>query len=535
MVMPGRRRLIAGSVGAVLVVLVVVAVLVLSGGSRTAPPNAAAAIVPADALAYVNLSLNSGRPAVSQTLKLAARFPDFPLAGGAVLGRLSTVIAGGRTADYARQIRPWLGGEAALALLDTTTSTAGSLLVLEVTDAGRARAFVHAEGAVGAGAERRTALQRYPNGNELAFIGHFLVLGQDASVRAAIDVAAGAGRSLARDAIYRRTSAGQPGDRVLDAYASLAGVRRLLADQGGAIGAVGALLYQPALQGVAMSVSPTSQGLGVRIHSVLDPTLVNLSGASSPAFTPTLASAMPADASLMLDVSGLDRVAPRVLNAGSSAGVAGGIGPLLSRLGAALRSEGVNVADIVSIFHGEAAVAVVPHGQTPTLVIVARTANPARTQSELAGLEAPLAQLFAPAAKGSASAPVFNDRTVDGVTVHQLALASGLQLDYAVFRGLVVISTSQQGISAVARRAGSTLARTAPFRAVLGDRPSRVTALVYADLGKLLSVGSSTGVTSTLSAVTDDLKRVGAVGLSATRGASDSTAQLSIQVPAPAR
>jgi hypothetical protein len=58
-----------------------------------------------------------------------------------------------------------------------------------------------------------------------------------------------------------------------------------------------------------------------------------------------------------------------------------------------------------------------------------------------------------------------------------------------------------------------------------------VNALVYADLRKLLSVGSSTGLTSTLSAVTDDLKRVGAVGLSSVRGATDSTAQLSIQVP----
>ena len=69
---------------------------------------------------------------------------------------------------------------------------------------------------------------------------------------------------------------------------------------------------------------------------------------------------MPAGASLILDVSGLDKVAPRVLDAGSSAGVAGGIGPLLTRLGTALKSEGVNVADIVSIFHREAAVAIVP-------------------------------------------------------------------------------------------------------------------------------------------------------------------------------
>jgi hypothetical protein len=526
---PGRPRLAAAALGA-LVVVIVVAVLALAGGSGSAPPNAAAALVPADALAYVNVSLDRRRPAVGQALAVAARFPDFPLAGGALLSRLANVVAGGRTADYARQIRPWLGSEASLALLDTTTSTAGSLVLLDVRNPARARSFVRAEGAVPAGSDRGWELERYANGNELAFLGHFLVIGQDASVRAAIDVAAGAAGSLAADATYRRATGGQAGDRALDAYASVAGVRRLLADQGGAIGALGSLLYQPALQGAALAVTPAANGLGVRIHSVLDPTLVNVNGTPSAAFAPTLASVIPAGASLMLDVSGLDRVAPRVLNAGSSSGVAGGIGQLLTRLGSALRSEGVNVADIISIFHREAAVAVVPHGRAPTLVIVARTTNPARIQTELAALQAPLAQLFAPAGNGSASAPVFNDRTVGGVTIHQLALSAGLQLDYAVFRGLVVISTGMPGIAAVAQRTG-TLAGAAPYRAVLGGHPSRVTALVYADLGKLVSAGTSTGLTTTLSAITADLKRVGAVGLRSVRGASDSTAQLTIQVP----
>jgi uncharacterized protein DUF3352 len=526
-----RRRLVAGGLAVLVAAVIVVAVLARSGATGSGGPNAAAAIVPADALAYVNVSLDGRRPGVGQALAMARRFPDFPVAAGALLSRLSNVIAGGRAVDYARQIRPWLGDEAALALLDTTTSTAGSLLILETRDTARARTFVRSEGAVAAGSTQATTLLRYPNGNELAFLGRFVVIGQDASVRAAVGVSTRHAGSLATDATYRRASAGETGDRVLEAYASLAGVRRLLADHGGAIGALGSLLYQPALQGAAMTVAPTAAGFGVRIHSVLDPTLVKVNSAPNAAFTPTLASVMPAGASLMLDVNGLDRVAPQVLDAGASAGVAGGIGPLLTRLGAALRSEGVSVPDIISIFHREAAVAVVPHGGSPMLVIVARTPDPARTQRELGALEAPLAQLFAPAGNGSASAPVFNDRTVGSVTVHQLALSAGLQLDYAVFRGLVVISTGMQGISAVAQRSGGTLNRAAAYRAVLGGHSSRVTALVYADLGKLVSAGASTGLTATLSAITDDLKRVGAVGLSSVRGATDSTAQLTIQVP----
>ncbi len=149
---------------------------------------------------------------------------------------------------------------------------------------------------------------------------------------------------------------------MLDAYASLAGVRRLLSPQGGLVGALGNLLYQPALEGVAMAVSPTAGGARIQVHSVLDPTLEKLSPPATAAFTPTLQNVMPAGSILMLDVTGLDRVAPHVLNAGASAGVAGGLGPLLSRLGGALGSEGINVSNIVSIFDRETAVAIVPNG-----------------------------------------------------------------------------------------------------------------------------------------------------------------------------
>ena len=170
-----------------------------------------------------------------------------------------------------------------------------------------------------------------------------------------------------------------------------------------------------------------------------------------------------------------------MLNAGSAAGLAGGIGPLLSRLGSALRSEGVNVSDLVSIFHREAALAIVGGGQSPTLVVVARTPDQSRTQHELAALEAPLAQLFSAPGKNQSSVPVFDDRQVGGVTAHQLQLATGFQLDYAVFRGLVVISTSLAGIQDVAQQT-RPLSRDPAFTSVLGSGARRVTSLVFANL-----------------------------------------------------
>jgi hypothetical protein len=534
-----RRRRAAAILGllGVAAVVALVAVLLSGGGAGGAGGSGGsgvpAALIPTDALAYVDVDIDRGDPAVTQAFEVARRLPDFPLLGAAVAGRLGAVLGGGRQVDFSTGISPWLGGHAALALLNTSTSTAGALIVVSVADEARARAFLRSVGATAHGSYRGRALLAAPNGDELAFAGGDLMIGQDTAVRAAIDVAAGAAPSLAASAVYRRAGLGPGGGSVLDAYASAAGVRRVLADQSGILGAAGALLSQPALQGVAVALTPTRKGAAIRIHSALDPALEKVGPQGSPAttFTPSLPALMPAASSLLVDVPDLAKVAPQVLNAGSAAGLAGGIGPVLTRLGAALRSEGVNVSDLVSIFHHEAALAIVGSGRSPTLVVVARTAHQSRTQSELAQLEAPLAQLFSAPGKNQSSEPVFNDREIGGVTAHQLQLATGFQLDYAVFHGLVVISTGLQGIQDVTQQA-RPLSRAPAFAAVLGGAARQVTSLVFADLATLSGAGQQSGLSAgSLGArLEPDLRRITGVGLTSTRGATDSTTRVTIAV-----
>ncbi|HTU95323.1 MAG TPA: DUF3352 domain-containing protein [Solirubrobacteraceae bacterium] len=531
-----RRRRTAAAVGllgvAALVALVVVLLTGGSGAGSSGGGGAPAAVVPADALAYVDLDINRKDPAVTQALEVLQRLPDFAVLATAASSRLGSVL-GGQSLDFSTGVSPWLGGGAALALLNTTTSTAGALIVVDVTDEARARSFLRSAGATARGSYRGHALLTASNGDELAFAHGELLIGQDAAVREAIDVAAGARPSLAASPTYRRATQGQGSGSVLDAYASAAGVRRVLADQSGILGAIGGLLSQPALQAVAIALTPTQKGAAIRIHSALDPALEKVGPNASPpaAFTPTLPALMPAASSLLLDVADLARVAPTVLDAGSAAGVAGGIGPLLTRLGSALRSEGVNVSDLTSIFRHEAAVAVVGGGQSPALVVVARTTDQAQTQHELAQLEAPLAQLFSTPGKNQSSEPVFNDRQLGAVTAHQLQLTTGFQLDYAVFHGLVVISTSLAGVQDVADQTRS-LAHDPGYDAVLGGATSQTTSLVFANVAALLSAtqqsGSSAG--SLTARLMPDLRAITGVGLTSTRGAADSTTQVTVAV-----
>jgi hypothetical protein len=516
------------ALGAVVVVLAVL----LSGLGQAGPDTGAAALVPADALAFVSVSTDAGSPEVKQALALAKEFPAYAGVRAALLGRLSAIVSGSPRPGAPSALPSWAGGEAAIALLNTATASAGSLVALEVSDRSRAAVFLDRSGATTRGQYRGTALLGYPSGTELAFVRQFLVLGQDAGVRAAIDAADGFAPSLASSAAYVRAAEGEPADRVLDAYASVAGVNRILTARGGALGALGRLLDQPALEGVTLSLSPRPRGAEIRIHSALDPTLTRLAGPPAEPFTPSLARYLPSGTTLMLDVADLPRVAPGILGAGAAAGFAGGLAPLLSRLGAALGSEGVDIRGVLSaIFGGESAVAIVAHASTPTLVVIARIRDEARTKDQLAALELPLSQLFPAPNSGPGGTPTFNDVTVAGVTAHQLALNPGLQLDYAVLGHLVVISTSLRGIAAVAQHR-SSLQSEADYRTELGARPTSVTSLLFLDFSQLLSLGEQTGLTGRgrIRALLPDLQRIRAIGLSSTSGEAESTAELSLRI-----
>jgi hypothetical protein len=498
------------------------AVVLASSSGPEPPATGTAAVVPANVLAYVHVSTDPRRPAVRNALALGPRLPTYPLIAAQVIARLTALIGGGANVDFDRDIRPWLGREVALALLNTSTSSAGSELVLDVARPAAARAFVARAGALPDGSYRSTKLYRYRSGATLAFLRHYLVLGQDASVRAGIDAASGAAPSLASSDLYRQAASGEPADRVLDAYVSSEGVQRLLMPRGGVFGALGALLTEPALTGSTLSLSASGDTARLYVHSAL------ARSAAPREFSPSLERLLPAGTLLALDMAGARATAPRVLGAASWLGIGEQIGPLLRRLGGALAAEGVDVGRIESLFSGETAVAVAPDG---ALVVLTRVTDPQAVSAEVANLAVPLTQLFPAPSSGSGEIPQFADTSIDGITAHELSLGTGVRLDYALFHRLLVISTSLDAIGAVARQASSLTAQPG-YRAALGGTPSHVTSLVFLDFSQLLNLAERTGLLrgARFGALAPDIRRIRAAGLDSTRGEADSTAELTLQI-----
>jgi hypothetical protein len=191
------------------------------------------------------------------------------------------------------------------------------------------------------------------------------------------------------------------------------------------------------------------------------------------------------------------------------------------------------VGRAVSIFSHEGALIVSPSASagTPAVTLVVRTPTPSATRVALAALEAPLVQVFTPVGSLAGQVPEWSDQRAGSVSARQFVFSPGLQLDYAVFDGLVAVSTSANAIAALAR-GGPWLAGKGAFRRAFSNRPPRVTSLLFLALPQLLSLGEQTGLvrSSRLRRLGPDLDRIRAVGASSTSGEADTTVELFLEI-----
>jgi hypothetical protein len=457
-----RGRRVALAAAGALVVLVVVAVVALAGGggsgANTPPASGAAQLVPANALVYVHLSTDHGRSATRDAAKVADRFSSWPALRDGIVSRLQApgcdVAAKAlKTAD-----------EAALAIFDTGGGSRANSLVL-----------------VDTGKDHPGAKQQGCGTLTSTYVGRFLAIGQPESLVLAGRLAKGQGASLADAAGPKAQMAKLPTDRVADGWVSADGVRRLLAPQGGLLGAAGVLFDQAALKGAAFGLSAKGDGIRISVHSQLDPQLAR-GGSGFKPFTPTLTGDVPADAMAYLGVSNLAPALQRLLAAAGTSSAA--LKPLVGQLNAPL----------LKIFPGEAAIILTSKTPAPVLTLLAATKDEGATRRALAQLPAAVRRSFST----------------------------------AVWDGKVAVSTDASGIAAV--RDGKHLADTDNWEKTVGNHPEPVSSLLFLDFSRLLTLGEATGLSdsSAYRAAKADLQKVRAIGAATSGTSSESTAEISL-------
>ena len=463
-----RRGRIALAAGAALVVVVVVAVVALAGGgggSSKPPASAAAELVPADTLVYVHLSTDPDRRQTRDAAQVASSFPSWKALRDGIVARLQApgcdaATKALKTAD-----------EAALAIFDTGGGKTANSLVL--VDTG----------------QRHPGAQQQGCGTlSSTYVGTFLAIGQPESLRLAarLNQAGGKG-SLAQAAGPKAEMAKLPADRVADGWLSADGLRRLLAPQGGLLGAAGVLFDQAALKGAAFGLSAAGDEVHLTVKSQLDPKLKTSAspGAGFKPFVPTLAGSVPANAMAYLGVSNLAPALQRLLAA------AGSSSATLKSLAGALDKP------LLKVFPGEAAVILTSSTPAPVLTLLAATKDVAATNKAIAGLPAAVRK----------------------------------SLSTAVWDGKVAVSTDPKGIAAV-KGGGKRLTDTENWSKVVGNHPQFVSSLLFLDFSRLLELGEATGLSgsSAYQAAKADLQKVRAIGASTSGNDSESTAEISLLV-----
>ena len=263
-----RRRIAAALIVAALVAVVLLVVVPAApceapGGDACPPSDDAIELVPDDALAYAHADIDAESDQYGEASAFGARIP---LLSRLAISGLSSELA--RT-DFEADIRPWAGGEVAIAVLPGPRRLQRVLLV-EAADADGARSF--ADGILGPRAASAkvggTELSTGARGLAAGIVDGFLALGEEDAVRDLIE-AGPEGSSLGDSDAVEEVLDELPDERLAYAYLSGEGARALFADP--ALSQFAAFVDPGASAGVGVALSVSDDVLSLESRSVLDP------------------------------------------------------------------------------------------------------------------------------------------------------------------------------------------------------------------------------------------------------------------------
>jgi len=485
---------------------------VIATRGDAAPADGTARLVPSDALAYAHLSTSEDRTQDARLLALLGRFPTLRERLPA-LGMALTPAAGGL--DFERDVRPWLGEEIGIALLDGGGAGPEPLLAAAVQDPRAARTALDKLGARPSGSHAGTELFALPPRATAAFAGDHLVIGPEQAVTGAIDRAGEDGPpALADNRVFRRAAEEREGASSLDLFATAIGLRRLLDGASGVPGIAGRLLLSPRLEGVHAQVAAEEHGLRTTARVLRAP------GRGKPAaFEPTLADHVPADATAFAALPGVDALASIAERAGAE--------PLIRGLEDSLpAAAGMELEDLLTPLGGQAVLSVREGETAPVVTLAAGTSDEASTRESMARLQGVVSSRL--------GAGPFTHRELRGADAFSLRVTPELEPSYAVSKSTVVASTAGSGLDQL-RPARSPATAAPVLEELMPEEGEKVEALGFLDPRKLLALGEQTGLRALGSpAVRDDLGRIRAAGLVVKEDANqptDTTAELFLEIP----
>jgi hypothetical protein len=509
-----RRRLaLAVGVLAALLVIAFVAVPALPcqapGGDVCPPGDDAIALVPDDALGYLHVNVDPDIEQYQDAREIADRIPTITKQ---LTARLLARVPGPRGApsDFTRDIEPWFGGQAALAIVPAGGRAAEEVQLLQVDDGDAAQQFADS---VATGTPETTEYRDVPvsvdrRGLASAIVGGFLAIGRESGVRDVIDAqsrASGTG-SLADDADARAARDALPDDRLADGYLSADGIAKLVGNPRGPLATLDAAVDPTASNGVAMAVVASGQGIELDIRSELDEARAKAQPgffAAFPAFDPTLTGSVPAGSLAYVGIADPGRTLVSLIEQASAdqPGLAAAVAGLVKRVKQLGKVD--LETDLLPSLGGEAAFALEPApagsggggdlgpaSGVPYLEFLSSDIDAERAGRALASLQAPIAEALSPS---GGQAPTFSQHNVAGVTAHSVRLSPTVNLTYAIAGSLLLIATDPVAVKQLTGEQGG-LGDDDAFKEATDGLPDSVSLLSYFNLDGLITLAEQGGL-----------------------------------------
>jgi len=420
-------------------------------GGKTNEAARAAGITPANALAFVTLSLDPAIEQKKNLLSIARAFPSAKVKDEFQTSRddLLQGLLQSSGLDYKADVKPWLGNEVALAALPAATAAAAPLaaVFIAANDAGKAEAAL-------AKAEKRAGgaktLHRVIDGYEV------IVSADGTEGKAALEAigasAKGKSGGLAASSSFKDAVAELHGDRLVLGWVDSA---RALDALKGASGS--ALPAQFDFAKSFANVKPVAFDLHAADKAIVleAATRATLQGKGG---EPRLAESLPAATIAVLtafDIGGTLKQALAQVGAG-------GDDPAKSFkdvTGLDLQS------DVLSWMSGEITTAVgpAPEGEDiPDFAVIIEVTDHAKAAAAIPRIRDAVAK--------QASGGKFKQQTIAGVTADVVTdpVQGTVQPAMALFADRFVIASRPAYLAAVAAKAPSTLGDSAPYRSVVG-------------------------------------------------------------------
>jgi Protein of unknown function (DUF3352) len=560
------RRGAAIAAGAVVAAAAIILLLVpalpcqFPGGDRCAPPDDAVALVPGDALLYLHANTDPDSEQYEQAAALAKRLPTL------VQQALATLPgAAGTGIDYREDVRPWLGGEAAVTLVPGDRDAVEQALLLEVDDDAGSERFVDELVGRDARSEDYREVPVTARGDlATAVVGGFLALGSEDAVRGVIDTDAGNARSLDDAEPPDEVADELPDDSLVQVYVSERGAEDLFR-AGAPLGSLEAFVNSDATRGAGAALVVTEEGFEIESHSLLDSERLRSSPGFFEAFAPfepSLADELSSGALAYLGLGNPEQSIKALLAQATAdaPGLVAGFDDFTKQL--ADQGEVNLQREVLPLLAGEAALGIEPPQQrdgaqggggedeaevepelpegiepggppplpaepgelsftgVPYVGFVADEVDEEQARKALADLQVPISKALDPDESGQAA--VFEGAEIEGLQARSLRISPIVNLTYAIFDEKLVVATDPVGVEQVKGGDTSLVDSDAYERATEGF-PDELAAILYLNVGDLIALAEQEGLGAdpAYALFAGEIRKLEALGLAVT---SDETA-----------